>query len=49
MIRGAIKYKGTWLAPGSEAFQLYQDKKLDKLDKHLTKLDKEFKKLEGRE
>lgn len=27
MYRGAIFYKGTWLAPGSHAHQLYQDKK----------------------
>ncbi|UPW35825.1 hypothetical protein QE320_gp023 [Pseudomonas phage EM] len=49
MFRGAVKYKGTWLAPGSIAMELYLDKKLDKLDKHLSELDKAFRKLEGRE
>lgn len=30
--RGAVQYKGTWLAPGSQAFQLYQDKKFKELE-----------------
>lgn len=32
--RGAVQYKGVWLAPGSHAFQLYQDKKFKELDQH---------------
>lgn len=49
MYRNAVKYKDTWLAPGSEAMVLYQAKKWKELDKHLAALDKVWKKMEGRE
>lgn len=39
MPRDAVKYKGDWLAPGSTAFQLHQDKKFVELDQHLKALD----------
>lgn len=49
MYRNAIHYKGTWLAPGSQAFQLHQDKKFKELDQHLKALDeKERKLVEGK-
>lgn len=35
MYRTAINYKGLWLAPGSKALQLYQDKKFKELDAHI--------------
>ena len=35
----AIKYKDIYLAPGSQAYQLYEDKKFQELDKHLKTLD----------
>lgn len=35
MVKGAVLYKGIWLAPGSTAFQLYQDRKTQELDKQL--------------
>ena len=49
MYRGAVEYKGTWLAPGSQAIQLYQDRKLKELDQHLKALEEnERKLLEGK-
>lgn len=39
MYRAAINYKGYWLAPGSVAHRLHQDKKLGELDKHIKALD----------
>ena len=48
MYKNAIKYKDEWIAPGSYAMQLYQEKKWQALDKHLAELDKAYKKLEGR-
>ena len=35
----AIQYKGVWLAPGSTAYELYQDRKLKELDQHLKQLE----------
>lgn len=35
MYRTAIKYYGLWLAPGSVAYQLHQDRKMDALEAHL--------------
>lgn len=48
----AVRYKNHgYLAPGSDAFELYHDK-TDKghkrLDQHMANLDKAWKKLEGR-
>lgn len=51
MYRSAIHYKGVWLAPGSEAFELYKSSittKFEKLDKLLSDCDKAKRKLEGR-
>lgn len=48
MDRRAVKYKDEWLAPGSDAMELYQTRQFDKLDKHLAALDKAKRKLEGR-
>lgn len=48
MYRAAIYYKGGYLAPGSDAFKMHQEKKFAELDKHLAELDKAWKKLEGR-
>ena len=47
MYRNAVKYKDTWLAPGSEAMEMYQAKQFKKLDEHLAALDKAKRKLEG--
>ncbi len=32
MYRNAVFYKGVWLAPNSQAFQLHQDRKFNELD-----------------
>lgn len=47
MYRNAVQYKGTWLAPGSKAMELYEDSKkqpakLKELDKHMSELDKKY-------
>lgn len=34
-----IEYKGVWLQKGSEARELFDAGKLDKLDKHMKNLD----------
>lgn len=47
MYRNAIKYKDLWLAPGSEAFRLHQEKKLKQLDEHLKDVNKRHNKLLG--
>lgn len=47
MYRNAVLYKGVWLAPGSEAKELYDSKEWAKLDKHLAALDKAKRKMEG--
>jgi len=47
MYRGAVFYKGTWLAPGSHAIQLYQDKKFKELDQHLKTLEENERRLLG--
>lgn len=47
MYREAVKYKDTWLAPGSEAMRLYQLKAFHALDKHLKELDAAYRKLSG--
>lgn len=43
--RGAVEYKGVWLAPGSLAHQLYMDKKLKELDQHNKALDQKEREL----
>lgn len=43
--RGAVQYKGVWLAPGSHAFQLYKDKKFKELDQHNKALDEKEREL----
>lgn len=48
MYRNAVKYADTWLAPGSQAMELYQKKEFIELNKHLDYLDREWRKLEGR-
>lgn len=40
-------YKGVYLAPGSESFQLLEDKKFKELDKLMAKLEEDKQKLEG--
>lgn len=48
MYRGAIQYKGIWLAPGSLSHQLHTERKFKELDQHLKALDeKERLLLEG--
>lgn len=47
MYRDAVKYKDTWLAPGSEAMELFKAKKFAALDKHLKGLDEAYRKLTG--
>lgn len=47
MYRKAIFYKGVWLAPGSESFELYNLKKMKELDKLMAKLDVDYRKLSG--
>lgn len=47
MYAKAVEYKGGWIAPGSHAMELYQDKKWKLLDEHLKKLDQEYAKLTG--
>lgn len=32
MFKKAVKYRDTWLAPGSEALQLHQERKFKELD-----------------
>lgn len=49
MYKNAVKYKDTWLAQGSVARSLYDEKKWQELDKHLAELDKVWKKMEGRQ
>ena len=43
----AIPYKGQWLFPGSEAFKLYTEGKLEKLDVHLKEVHQRYLKLHG--
>lgn len=47
MYRNAVEYKGVWLAPGSEALELYKLKQFQKLDELLAECDKNKRKLEG--
>ena len=45
MYRNAVQYKGVWLAPNSQAFQLYHDKKFKELDIHMKEVDEREKRL----
>lgn len=45
MYRNAVQYKGIWLAPGSRAFQLHQEKKFKELDIHMKEVDEREKRL----
>ncbi|ATN92902.1 DNA recombination-mediator protein A [Pseudomonas phage PPSC2] len=48
MYRDAVKYKGTWLAPGSQCLELYKAKKFSELDALIKELDAKWRKLTGR-
>lgn len=48
MYRGAVQYRGVWLAPGSESLQLFKDGKFKELDQHLKAQDEKRRILEGR-
>lgn len=49
MYRDAVEYRpGHYLAPGSEALELYKAKKFEELDKLLKQTDAAWRKLEGR-
>ena len=42
MYKNAVHYKGVWLAPGSQAFELYHSKDpkaRQKLDQHMKEVD----------
>lgn len=50
MYRDAVEYKpGHWLAPGSEALELYKAKKFKELEALLKQTDAAWRKLEGRD
>jgi hypothetical protein len=38
VIKGAVLYKGIWLAPNSQAYVLYQAKDWKRLDVHIAAL-----------
>lgn len=44
----AVKYKDVWLAPGSEGFQLYHEKKMETLDKLVKECNDRKNKMEGK-
>lgn len=48
MYRDAVKYKDTWLAPGSQCLELFKAKKYKELDALLKELDAKWRRLEGR-
>lgn len=50
MYKGAVEYRpGHWLAPGSEALELYKEKKWKELEALLKQTDAAWRRLEGRE
>lgn len=49
MYRDAVKYKDSWLAPGSQCLELYKAKKFKELDALMKKTHAAWLKLEGRE
>lgn len=49
MYRDAVEYRpGHFLAPGSEAYELYKAGKIKELEKLLKETDAAWRKLEGR-
>ena len=42
----AVNYKGMWLAPGSHAFALYEERRFSELQEHLKQVKHAAKKLE---
>lgn len=44
----AVKYRDTYLAPGSDAMELFEKKNFKALDQHLKQLDENEKALLGR-
>ena len=48
MYTKAIKHKDWWLAPGSTAFHLHEEKKTQELDKHLKDVQNTYHKLIGK-
>lgn len=49
MYRNAVEYKGVWLAPGSESYRLFHEKKFKELDQHQKLLaENERKLIEGK-
>jgi hypothetical protein len=48
MYRNAVKYCDVWLAPGSEAYDLFREKKFDQLKTLLAFCAKGREKLEGK-
>lgn len=47
MDKRAVKYKGLWLMPNSDAYRLYHEKKMKELDKHLKDVNERADKLAG--
>jgi len=47
MYKGAIQYRGAWLAPGSRALELHQANKLKELDAHLKAIEAKELQLRG--
>lgn len=45
MYRNAVQYKGIWLAPNSQAFQLHTEKKFKELDQHMKEVDERDRKI----
>lgn len=43
----AINYKGDWLAPGSHAYKLYEERRFNELQEHLKQVKETAKKLEA--
>ena len=41
----AINYKGMWLAPGSHAYKLYEERRFSELQEHLKQVNENEKKL----
>ena len=41
----AVNYKGMWLAPGSRAFALYEERRFSELQEHLKQVNENEKKL----
>lgn len=42
----AINYKGMWLAPGSHAYKLYEERRFSELQEHLKQVNEAARKLE---